>query len=111
MTVNPKSMTRATPWIHPLPMRRARREDAPSVVAADDMRLPPCISGDGGCLPRRHSHRTSLAEHCGGTIRDFSVDITTDRSHFLRFSPSVFNVWNDVTTGIPPILTSLMFLI
>ena len=46
-----------------------------------------------------------------GTIREFSVDITSNRSYFLRFFPSIFNTWNDTTTRTPPILASLMFLI
>ena len=57
------------------------------------------------------SHRTSTTLSTYGAIRYYSVSPPTDRPHFIRNKPYIFNVSNRPTTEVPIILTTTYFVI
>lgn len=57
------------------------------------------------------SHRTSTTLSTYGAIRYYSVSPPTDRPHFIRNKPYIFNVSNRQTAEVAIILTTTYFVI
>ena len=57
------------------------------------------------------SHRTSTTLSTYGAIRYYSVNPPTDRPHFIRSIPYIFNTWNRSASEVPAILTIIVFVI